>query len=479
MAGSGKPYESIQTVRVPFIGNPNNRDTVTSRDQRFVNAYFDVLQSTDGNKSYYMVKRPGYTQRIQPSGTTGVGRGIYSWKGDLYSVIGTQIYKNTTNLGVTLTTSTGKCGIAETHPIAVTQYLCINDGVRLYCIAATTGVVTTVTLNFPNPNTTDLVPMDTYLFTLDNKGTIWQCNTNDPTTWDNTKFITAQMYNGVGNGLVHQNNIIYYFSDKHFQGFYDAANSTGSVLSNVEQVAQQIGCASQNSIVSDETMILWVSNSNRGGYSVMKLDGAQGGVQVVSTPGIERILKGENTSISSCLGNWIRLGGHKFYVLNLIGQDRTLVYDIYSDMWLEWQAAGSSGRFPLVSYTQFNNALVGQHATNGWLYTLSEGTFQDDTTNFTVLGRFKMLDFDDFRRKFCHRATIICDAATNDIVQLQYSDDDFQTLSAARSLNMSATPQPYATSLGNFRRRSWQISYTGPQFLRLEALELKLRLGQQ
>lgn len=463
----------IQTARIPFVGNPNNRDTVTSKDQRFVNAYFDVVTNAEGQKYYYLVKRPGYALHSAPSAAAN-GRGCYSWRGDLYSVWGNKIYKNTSDLGVTLGGTSGICGIAETRPGAATQYLSINDGLKLYAIA-TDGTVTTVT-TIPNPNTSDLVYFDQYLFTSTTNNAVYQSNADDPTTWDGSKFITGQMYNGSGVGLAMQSNMLLALSDRHVQAFYDAANASGSVLTNIEQAAQQIGCAAQDSIVFDENMVIWVSNSNSGGYSVVKMTGAAN-VERISTSGIERILRGEGTSISSAVGNWITIAGHTFYLLKLASANRTLVFDVDNELWLEWQSSDGSSALPFVSFTQHSNTLIGQHATNGSLYTFSEGTYQDAGSNFTVLGRFKRIDFDDDRRKFVQRASLIGDiqsSTTN--VSLAYSDDDFVTTATARTLDMSKA-HAFATGLSNFRRRSWQISYSGANPLRLEALELKLRMG--
>lgn len=473
MAGVAK--DDIETVRIPFVGSPNNRDTVTSKDQRFINAYFDLYKDASGAKHYYLCKRPGVARLIQPSGGTGTGRGVYVWRGDRYSVVGDKIYKNTTDLGVTLTTTTGLCGFAESRPGAATEYLSVNDGAKLYAIN-TAGAVTTVTVNFPSPNTRDLIYFDTYLFTLNSDNTVCQSNSDDPTTWDNAKQITAQMYNGSGVGLAHQSNLIFVFSDRHLQGYYDAANVSGSVLANVEQTAQQIGCASHDSLVHDATQIIWVANTESGGYSVMKMEGSSG-ISTISTPGIDRILRAEGTSIASCIGSWIQVAGHTFYLLKLASANRTLVYDLDVDLWLEWQEAGGTGAWPFVSYAQYNNTLIAQHATDGYLYTISESTYQDNSVNFTVFGRFRRLDFDDERRKFVKRAELIGDVqSTTTNVSLQYSDDDYVSLSTARTLDMSLV-RPQVTRLGNFRRRAWQIGYAGANALRLEALELKVRLG--
>lgn len=469
------PKDDVQTARIPFIGNPTNRDTVTSKDQRFVNVYFEAIKKADGDKTFFLVKRPGLTLNTSPS-SAATGRGVYSWKGDLYTVYGTKIYKNLVDLGVTLTTSTGICGFAETRPGSTvpTQYLAINDGAKLYCIAASTGVVTTVT-SVP-ANTGHLLYFDTYMFLLSNNGDIWESDADDPTSWSIADAITPQMYNGTPVGLATQNNLIFSFSDKHMQGFFDQANISGSVLGNVEQVAQQIGAASGQSIVNDEMVMMWVTNSRNGGYSVVKLDGVSD-IQTISTAGIERILRAEGSSITTANGNLIRIGGHKFYVLNLTSANRTFLYEVTDGTWLEWQVAGATTKFPIVSWTQHGNALIGQHETNGKTYTLSESTYQDDSVSFTVLGRFRRLDFDDNKRKFVQKIYLVGDiqsSTTN--VSLQYSDDDYVTLSTARILDMSQ-PNAFTTGISNFRRRAWQISYTGANPLRLEALELKFRMG--
>lgn len=469
----GRPTkDSIQTVKIPFIGNPTNRDTVTSKDQRFVNCYFDVLESAEGSKSFYLVKRPGFAELNRPPAANAVGRGIKSWNGNVYSVFADKIYKGTTDLGVTLTTTTGLCGISFVHPNAGTQRICINDGAKLYVINTADAVTTVATIP---ANLGDLVYLDRYFFTMKADGTIVQCDLDDPTTWDVSKVIVPNMGNGSGKGLARLGLYLIGFTNKGYQVFFDNANASGSVLSNIPEANQQVGCASRTSIASNENLITFVSNTENGGYSVIKLTGPSNPT-AISTPGIERILRAEGTSITGCIGAYIRLGGHTFYILKLTSSSRTLVYDFNSELWYEWQNPAGTA-FDLISFTQHNNTLLGQHATDGRIHTLSESTYQDATTNFTVLGRFKPVDFDDENRKFVRSAELVGDRqSTTTNVSLQYSDDDFNNTSTARTLDMSQ-PTARAMNLGNFTRRSWQVSYTGSNPLRLESLHLRLRMG--
>ena len=528
-AGISSSLGSIRSVRIPFLFEPSFRPGVDkTKDARFVNCYFDPMSiPVLGDTKYWLTKRPGYYQLIWPvpsvvatalvgsttytiktigntdftligatantvglvftaSGAgTGTGtavpytqaRGIISWKGDVYSVFGNKIYKNTTDLGVTLAGTTGRCGLSFTRPGAANQYVCVNDGVKLYCIAATSGTVTTVTTNFPTPNTGDFIYKDGYFFVLKSDNTLWSCELDDPTTWDPTKWITSQMLNSSGVGLANQTNVMFVFGTTSFQAFYDNANATGSPMNNNEAAMQQIGCAAQGSIVSDEAVVTWVSNTTTGAYSVYTLDGITG-VREIGYPALNRLIRAENTDVSKIYAKMIRTAGRRFYLLQLPTQNkRTFVYDYDTNLWVEWENAAGTDIFPLFDSYQHLGTLIFQHPQNGWIYTVDQSVNQDDATNFTVLARFNRFDFDTVARKFVQRINLIGDKQTSTCnVSLQYSDDDYITLSTARTLDMSLT-RSFCSNLGNFRRRSWQISYAGNTPLRVEALEMKVRLG--
>ena len=479
---TGTDDSDIKTIRIPAIGSLLYRGTAASKDQRFVNGFFDVFKNSLTEKlSFYFNKRWGLTQTSgrQPTGGAATARGCYSWNGILYSVYGTKIYSNSTDLGVTLTSSTGLCGFAETRSGAGTRYLGINDGIKLFLIS-TTDVVTTVTTNYPTPNTRDLQYMDGYFFVLRNNGIHYHCTVDDPVTWDVTKFLTAQMYTAdidkAGIGIARLANYLVQFSDKHTQLFFDNANAAGSALSNYEQAVSQIGCASTDSIEQQEDRVIWVSNLGKHGYGVHMLSEA-GGVKDVATPAIKRILQAEGTSISTCVALTVHQGGHTLYVLNLDGANRTFVYDYTSDLWVEWEAAAGGAKWPIVASCQHLNQLIVQHATNGWLYVMSPTIYQDDSVNFTVLMRFARVDFDTNQYKFQKSFDVICDIqASTTNVSFQYSNDDWVTLSTARTLDMSLS-RVFATNLGMFRRRSVQLSYTGNNPFRVEAIEFRVKLG--
>lgn len=469
-------------IRLPFIGNPHMRGSNSAYDQRFLNCFFDpITDAVTKHLDYYLIKRPGMIQVIQPSGGAGVARGFYVWPltNKVYSVYGNQIYINSTNTGVTLTTSTGMCGFAETRPGCATPYLCINDGVKLYIIN-TSGTVTTITTNFPTPNTTDLEYMDTYIFALDFAGNLWNCAADDPTTWSNSQLITDQMMAGPTTACARQANYMLVFQDRSCQMYYDAANVGGSPLSNVDQAMFKIGCDSQQSVSHLEDSVFWVGNSASGGYTVWKLEGASGLSEIGISP-INRLLDLEGSNLSKVSGIVFRVGGHKFYAITLITANRTFVWQDTVGMWIEWADYTGNNPFPIVASSESgNNRTLVQHATNGWIYQFDTSVYQDDTgNNIYVLARFGRNDFDTIARKYCNSVDLIYDRQSSQTyAYLSYSDDDYQTFSTPRQYDMSQT-RGFGRAFGNFRRRSWQITHQDNTPLRLEGIELDLQIDHE
>lgn len=133
-----------KTSRSPFFGVTTLRGSEL-KDQRYVNIYLERLENQDaGMARYYCVKRPGLEYYSNPPLVAAAGRGMYVWNGHLYSCFGTKLYKDTTDLGVTLVSSSGKVAWAETSAIATTPYLAVTDGLSIYLIDIS-GNVTTLT----------------------------------------------------------------------------------------------------------------------------------------------------------------------------------------------------------------------------------------------------------------------------------------------------------------------------------------------
>lgn len=359
----------------------------------------------------------------------------------------------------------------------------IND--TIYTITKTGADTFTIPVNvtvggtggtigvFPATNTTDLVYIDGYWTTMKSDGTVWNCSVDDPTEWPADAFLTAQMYEGTGIGLGRQANFLLVISSNSTQAFFNNANATGSPFSNYESGAAQIGCTSHGSIVFDEADILWVGNSGTGGHSVWLLTGLTDPKEVAQAPQ-KLLLDAEGSDIVNCVGYMERIAGKKLYILQLTS--RTLVYDLELEIWTEFEGT-DNGKFPISAFFEHQHQPFVQHSTNGKIYKWSPTTYQDDSTNFTVLARFGRVDFDTMQRKFPQRYEFIGDKqASTANITFEYSDDDYVTMIGARTIDMSQT-RPYCTTTKSFRRRAHQITYTGNGPLRMEAIEIFYRLG--
>lgn len=179
-----------KTIRIPLVGNNQQRGTDLNKDQRFVNCFPETTKNlVTSLKKLFLVKRPGTVVYSSPS-TTSEGRGAWILNGSIYSVFGSTLYKDTTSIG-TLTTATGLCG-ATTFLDATNfnrETLFIADGTDAWVVYDTT--VTKVDNNYLQwyANTIievgdRVIPTGTYnkWFVCTVAG---QTGTTEP-TWDNT-----------------------------------------------------------------------------------------------------------------------------------------------------------------------------------------------------------------------------------------------------------------------------------------------------
>jgi hypothetical protein len=467
--------EDVQVGRIPILGVATHRGSVATKDQRFVNGFFEVLQNQLTQKThYFFVKRPGLAAYVDHS-VTAEGRAAFSWNGALYTAVGNKLYKNGVDLGATLNNSTGISNFAALRPQAASPRLCFTDGVDLWTI--TTGDAVVQITACPS-NVGDLVYFDGYLVILNNSGEIQNCDLDDPATWNGTKVLSAIMAGGTQVALARMEDFLIVFQDNCFQTFYDNANASGSPFKNYEQGYKQIGCRSRTSVASDESLVIWVGAGPKMAPSVwMMTDPGQ--PQEIADHKVKQLLALEGTTLSTSIGNLIRIAGHHFYTLNLPTLGRTLIYDVTTQLWFEWQGAGGSGVFPISRYASHSEVLRALHLSNGKIYSLQESTYQDDSANFTVLARLSREDLGTLARKFIQYLSLLGDVqATTTNVALEYSDNDWVTTSSTSRVFNQAENYPTQTRLGSFRRRSWQLSYSGANPVRWEGLEIRYRMGE-
>lgn len=154
--------------RIPFAASVANRDELPTVDARLINGYLEKGE----DKALYVYRRPGVA--VNYSVTAAPGRGIYNWKGNVYSIFGTQFYQNTTLIGTVVDDGTI---YTFSSNLGATPHLFFHNTLAGYTyepvvglMLVPSGTATTVMGDLTNgnnqvknisPNTTGLSPLET------------------------------------------------------------------------------------------------------------------------------------------------------------------------------------------------------------------------------------------------------------------------------------------------------------------------------
>lgn len=453
--------------RLPLFIEPANRDETTSKDARLVNCFIEKK----GN-DYTIYQRAGLTTSTQPSGTTGVGRGIYNWKGDIYSIVGNTLYKGTTSKG-TVDTTNGVYRFSQC--LGATPKLSLGNGVKAYNYDDGAGLVQITDADFPTAFVKGWAYLDGTTYVMDSSANIQGSGLNAPPTWDPLNVLVAQVEPDGGVGLAKQLVYVIAFKQWSTEVFFDAGNATGSPLGPVQGAKINYGLTSQDAVQDAGGTLLWPGTTREGAVQVLSMDGVK--ADIVSTKAIERLLEGWDwTSIYSW---YLKHDGHRFYGLTSTVSNMTLVYDLSERMWSQW--TDKDGNYwPIVSstYTSTFGHLL-QHATNGKIYSATMATTNDDGDTITVDIYTPNFDGGTKRKKQLSILALDADQAPTELL-VRRNDNDYNPASWSpfRTINL-ASKQPMLTNCGTFRRRAYHFRHQKPnvRMPRLRAVDMQIALG--
>lgn len=474
------------TFRLPLIGSQLNREASSAKDQIFYNVMVDAIPVplTDNKlvgEKMFLVKRGGFTASTTVVGGGGTGRGVYYWglTGNTYSVIGNTLYSGSTALQ-TINSSTGT--IVWTEDTGTNQVLLVGDGTQLWSIATNNTVTQITSANLP-PTFAYPVSMDAYIFLLQPAtDVIWNSDV-DALTFTATSFLSKEMYPDNVVALARQLNYIVAFGTYSMEFFYDNANASGSPLTRNESIAIKVGCAAPYAVAQADNRMVWVAQSNNGNQSVWMCAGLSSAK--VSTAFVDRIIFNEGSTLANATATICKHKGHTLYLLNLSTNNRTLVYDLDTNLWFDW-SHNNSGVHNMLPYTYMTQGANGQilalHNTNGIIYQLAQNVYQDDLAPIYVEIVTRRLDFDETRQKRFLRVELIGDQQSTGTVTLDWSDDDYTTFGVvqpARTLDLTGTVtvRPMCKSIGRHRRPAFRLQHTSNGDFRAEALEFDYSMG--
>jgi hypothetical protein len=482
-------YAPLQTrtSNAPFV-----------KDSRLYNAYAEMDRVTG---EYQIYKRPGLGGGAT-SGPTGTGLGLYTetGSGSVYGVVNNQLCLYfggaTPDFVAELTVDNGGPYAFETVGPATFsgRYVILGNGNAAYYVLldsgppfhrATYGQITDP--NFPGSFVYGWCVLDGYTYVMDFSGGIWGSNgPNNPLVWSSTNVIYASSSSDFGVALAKQLNYLVAFKQYTTQIFYDAGNpAPGSPLAPVPDAQIPMGCLAGTSVRSIDNSLLWISSNQTISPQVVQMDNLSW--RVVSTPDVDRIL--DNISWTGNPGNGIRAwvlkhAGHRFYCLNLIFNNITLVYDLDQKGWYIW--TDYQGNYWPVVETAFvgpgggeEGIHLAQHYVSGRAYPLDgDYNFPDDYGNvFPVDIYTPNFDGKTSQRKFLNQMYFDCDAFSGNELSVRYSDDDYASWSNFRTADISKR-KPRLNKNGTFHhRRAYHFRHQKALPLRIRAAYPRIELG--
>lgn len=462
------------TERIPLVFSHNNRLAAATKDQILYNVIpYAVKDAVTGQKNIYLTKRGAFTADTTVVAGGGAGRALYYWErtSKKYSVIGNKLYSGSSAI-LTLTTSTGTCYFTEVA--GTTDYLVLGDGTDVWTIDTSDTVVDITDVDLPaGPLTPGY--LNGYLFVA-KSGTdeIWNSDLNIAGDWTSTSFLSVTLYPDNLVALARQMSYIVAFGTFSTEFFYDNANATGSPLKRAESLALRVGLASRASFAQIDRRIIFIGQTQTGDPAIWQINGLT--PERVSTEFVDKILANEGSNLPNARGTIITHKGHTLYLLNL--NARTLVYDLDEKMWVDW-STNSSGSHAILPFNYFvqgaNNAILCLHNTDGKIYTLVPGTYQDAAGAILVEIVTDRLDFGTIHQKRLFRVELLADVESTGTVTLDWSDDDYATWSTSRSLDL--TTRPYTKGCGTFRRRAFRFKHSANTPFRTGFMEVDYSEG--
>lgn len=454
---------SEKPLALPLIAVVSNRGEQADVDARLINGFVEKTE-LDGVWCY---KRPGYETYY--NGFTGVGRGTYFWDegtasllGDVYSVFGSNLYRGSTVLGA-VNADTDMYTFAGSQ--GATPKLFMNCSTKAYTTDGTT--VTQVTdVDYPALTVPGAVNLDGTIYVMTPDAYILGSDLNDPTSWDSLNSIRVQIDPGKGVAIAKQLNYLIAFKEFSTEVFYDAANAAGSPLGRVEAAKLGVGCAAADSIASIDGALIWVSGSAKAGRKVMLMEALK--AKEVSTPAVERLLQ----SLDSPKGTAFGISGHRFYVLTDIffGMQRTLVYDLDEKLWFEWEAV-DGGTLQFISSTVGSNQEVLVQLYDAEVVRIRSSLNADKGQAFSWDLYTPNFDAGTRLGKVVNKLEVTADQQNNSMLEVRFSDDDYQTWSPARTLDLSRK-QAWTTKMGKFVKRAHWFHQRLNVPLRIKAVDL-------
>jgi hypothetical protein len=504
--------------RWPLVNNINSRNQEFTKDARLINAYAEKDRTTG---EYQVEKRPGFAATPVIAGVAR-GQGIFTqpfisysgsapWTEGLYQTVvvnGNQAYYIATdNTGVShapVLLGTADINLSAVGSPQKAQFLGLPalggynatilfgggqpfstsrpNGPDAYYVESGVGgapgffgALIPGTDNFPDNTVPGFVSLNGYTYVMDVTGVIWQTATqNQIAFWSSTAYVGAQSESDLAVQLAKQ--LVYVVAIKQWstQFFYDASNTTGSSLSPVPGAIFNFGCVSSDTFADLDGILFWATQSKAGTYEIVQVENLQ--YKVISTPAVERQLDlGGNATWYSVA---YQHAGHRFYVLTNVTNNVTMVYDIGEQLWYLWTDY-QGNYYPVIARCSSPDGDEWhQLGSNGNVYEMDgDYVYPNDYGNLVPVDIYTPnFDAGTDRGKHLNMMYFNADQAPGSVLFARCSDDDYQTWTNFRKVDLSKRMPRSLDNCGSFVRRAYHFRHLANAPLRIRSVGLQLDL---
>jgi hypothetical protein len=477
--------ETYSTQNVKLMNVWESRNPAATKDNEGLNLFYEfVSEKKTKDEDFFVVKRDGCTARPMDiaGNATGAIRSFYHWedKDLLIVVVARDMLFFTSSTGAFLSKVTNAF-VNTTGEVGFTEYLYSIDTATVIATDGTTyGEITAARTwtvctdpDLPTPHLPFVEYINGYTFVVKvGSADIYNSNNDNPMAWTAGDYISTEMLPDTIIRIGKLNNYLIAFGSASIEYFWDAANVSQSPLQRYDTPVKYIGYLGGYATLANK--IYFVGNSATAAPDVYVLEDLK--ITEVSDSVLRRFL----VTLSSFRGNIVSFGGHDFFWIT--AGSLTYAYDIDNGLWhrMTWkqqvdfpiQEAHTLFASGIGTVTVFN--LVGDNV----IYAFVNQTYQDAGVDFTFRVITDPEFFDTYNRKTAGRISVIGDRPpTSTTLTMQSTDDDYQTWSTARTVELNSEIPKFERN-GQFRRRAWKLSVTANNPVRLKQLDVEINKGQ-
>ena len=378
--------------RIPLFGVGMFANAAVISKQRRLNCFFELRK--DGDKQHIVVKgTPGILELLELP--TAPIRGWRSVNNILYVVAGLYLYKILQDLSWTAVVTpfdANSTGMVKMHDNGV--QLIIVDGFAGYIYTIVTGTYAQPALdaagsfgkitdgNFPNGATTVTFLDGRLIVNRPNTRQFYVSEYYDGTGWTNVQSLPTYATKDDNSDLLiavsSMNGVLTLFGEQSIE-FWQNVGTSPLPFGRVSGATRHVGLAAPYSVALVDDMTLFLGQNYYGGYSEVHI--LQGfNMTRVSTEDVEHIIGNMPGHVwRDAIAFCYMLDGHKMYQLTFPSANKSLLYDITSDLWSDLQSGvGLTGRHVAELGITFNSYNYVSDATSGKIYKVDDEYVTDN-----------------------------------------------------------------------------------------------------